>query len=506
VPGSWFLRIGLDVSYGVPVALIALAFIGHALRDRSSQFAFAAGLLFNAVATMAVLWRLARGGGTLDTTAWIMVAQINAIVAGVVALVWEAAAVVWAKRAGAKPPFGTLRTEQAAGWPLLLVTQVSLAAALCVTFLAPAVVSLAMVQPAGWVTAADGRFGWMAVALATLAAMWMTWHRGIRLPGASLFAAALISLTALTATRWDHWPAYRVLMLGGCVAAWLLPLVPPAFNRWIAMRSPGEPPLRWSAAAVRFFAVAAVLLTWTSVLNDPAGPWWAIAALLAISCRNVWIAWWERRRGFMWIAAMLLNVAVTIWWFESGYRLTGTPLGNGADLEWLWFNVLALAVMGLVSVWIERRRILTAAEQPPRWLGLALHRFAAWLIVVVLMLGTTSGLLSDLFGAPLVVNFLLVWAAWLASATLAVACLWDPAVRWPVACLYCLGLTAVGSRDLSRRARFSNAVVSLGIGECTGGVFAGHQCAVGGAGVAEGGGAALAVAGGKSIAGRSRNH
>ena len=90
-PGSWFRRIGWDVSYGVPLAAIALTLVGYAIRDRSSQFAFAAGLLFNVVATIVVLMRLARGGGTLDAVAWITVAQVNAIVAGGVALAWLAA-------------------------------------------------------------------------------------------------------------------------------------------------------------------------------------------------------------------------------------------------------------------------------------------------------------------------------------------------------------------------------------------------------------------------------
>ena len=98
-PGSWFRRIGWDVSYGVPLAVIALVFIGYAIRDRSSRFAFAAGLLFNTVATIVVLLRLARGGGTLDAAAWITVAQVNAIVAGVVALVWLAT-VTWHRRHG----------------------------------------------------------------------------------------------------------------------------------------------------------------------------------------------------------------------------------------------------------------------------------------------------------------------------------------------------------------------------------------------------------------------
>jgi hypothetical protein len=441
-PGSWFYRIGLDVSYGVPLALVALAFIGHAIRDRSSGFAFAAGLLCNVVATIAVLWRLARGVGSLDVTAWITVAQINAIVAATVGLVWLAAIVWHRRRLGDE---AERSPDHPARWPLLLVSQAALAATLCATFLAPAVVSLALVtRPSSWVAAADGPFGWVAVALATIVAIWMTWRRGVSLHGVALLAAAIVSLTALTASRWDHWLAYRVLMLGGCLAAWLLPLIPPAFNRWIAGIAADGRPLRWSAPAVRLFAVAAALLAWGSVWNDPIGPWSAIAALLVISGRNVWIAWWERRRGFMWIAAVLLNIAVTIWWSESGYRLTGTPPGNGADLEWLWFNVLALAVMGLVSVWVERRRISAAAQAAPGRSGLALHRFAAWLIVVALLFGITAGLLSDWVGAPLIVSFPLIWAAWLASAALVVACLWDPAVRWPVACLYCIGLAAVG--------------------------------------------------------------
>ena len=36
--------------------------------------------------------------------------------------------------------------------------------------------------------------------------------------------------------------------------------------------------------------------------------------LAAISLRNVWIAWREGGRGSMWIAAVLANVAVSIWW------------------------------------------------------------------------------------------------------------------------------------------------------------------------------------------------
>ena len=77
-PASWFRQIGFELSYGVPLVVVALTFIGYAILDRSSPFAFAAGLLFNVVATIVLLLRLARGSGALDAVAWINVAQVNA--------------------------------------------------------------------------------------------------------------------------------------------------------------------------------------------------------------------------------------------------------------------------------------------------------------------------------------------------------------------------------------------------------------------------------------------
>jgi hypothetical protein len=76
--------------------------------------------------------------------------------------------------------------------------------------------------------------------------------------------------------------------------------------------------------------------------------------------------------------------------------------------------------------------------------GIGFHRFAAWAIAFALALTTCTGLAADFAGGSFGVSPWLAWAAWLAGTLVALACLWDPAVRWPVACLYCLGLTAMG--------------------------------------------------------------
>ena len=198
----------------------------------------------------------------------------------------------------------------------------------------------------------------------------------------------------------------------------------------------------------------------------------------------------------MWIAAVLVNLAVSIWWFNSGFRWTATPHGFGADIELLWVNVLALAAMAVVSVWVERRRILPLTSEPRQWQGLAFHRFAAWAIVLAMLLATGAGLLSDLFDASFAVNLPLVWAAWVAAVVTAVACWWDPAVRWPVACLYCVGLVAVGMflDGLNFQAPMFHWALATGAGR----VFAGDQCAVERARSAAMGGRAVGHAGGCS--------
>lgn len=480
-PGAWFRRIGYDVSYGVPLAAIALAFIGHAVRDRSSGFAFAAGALLNVVATMVVLVRLAVGGGTLDASSWILVGQVNAIVAGLVALLWQVA-VAWGRRDTQRPEQATpadaslstarQQAERGRRWPGLLITQVVMAAALCAAFLLPSVVDLLFTfPPSAWAVAADGWLGWLAVLLASIAGFITHGRRTVSQNAVALLLAAVAALVALTAARNDtgNWLAYHTLLAGFCIAAWILPLATLASNRLIATGQSGADAhrLQWSGVAARCFGVAAVLLALRAYWSDPASPWWTIGGLGAIAARNLWIAWRERSRGSMWIAAALAVPAVSILWLDWGSQFSPAT-GVATASEFLWIIVLAIALLALFSVWIEPRRIesqLTDSRDPgttdkwswsparTAWLranqrvnprGFAFHRFAAWAIVAVLLLTTTAGLLADYFGQPLDASPLLAWAACIAGAATALACLWDPAVRWPVACLYCIGLVAVG--------------------------------------------------------------
>jgi len=434
-PGSWFQSIGVAASYGIPLAVVALTLIAYAIRDAAPSFAFAAGLLFNVVATLVVLIRLARAGN-LDAAAWIQVAQVNALVAAVVALVWQAALIKRPK-------------------PIHVVTQVALAVALCCTFLIPAVMNVGLATPpSNWASVAGSMLGWTVVALTAVAALWLNWPSAVSQNAVSLFAVALSGLTTLTAARFDPagWSAFHTLMAGYCIAAWVVPLVTLAINRVVAAEKAPRPLLRWSAPILRLFTAIAVALAIKGLPSDPAAPWWTVATLIAISARNVWIGWRETGRSSIWIAAALMNVAISILWLDQSATLSSTR-GFGELCEFMWINVLALAFMAMVSSAVEGlwraselspRTDVAAASSRRRSFGIAFHRFAAWAIVLVLLLTTGAGLIADLNGDAFAANFGLAWAAWAAAFVAAGACLWDPDVRWPVACLYCVGLIAVG--------------------------------------------------------------
>jgi hypothetical protein len=440
-PGSWFQRIGNEVSFGVPLLIIALAFIGYAIRERSSGFAFTAGLLFNAVATMVVLLRFAHSGATLDAAAWIVVAQVNAIVAGIVALVWRGALAFSERKTGVPAP-------HAPAWPMLLQTQVALAAALCATFFIPAVSRLAVgslptAAIPSWAGTAGSPLGWGAVALAIAATGWLNWGRSFSQLLVALIVATLVSMIALT-TLWlgrSDWPAYHTLLVGCCAAAWLMPLLTQGANRLFASADLHEMDNRWSALPVRAFGIAAVWLAlWE---NSTATSWWVIAALMAVGLRNIAVAWREGGRGSMWVAALLITLAMSIWWLGI-VKAAAAMRGVGDGFAFLWVDVLAVAVVAVVSVIVERRRVGLASGTEPMRRGIAFHRFAAWAIVTTLLLTTTVGLIADLTDGSTDVNWALAWGAWLAAALVAAACLWDSAIRWSVACLYLVGLIAVG--------------------------------------------------------------
>lgn len=437
-PGAWFRNIGWSASYGIPLVLIALTLLGNSIRERSAQFAFAAGLLTNFVTTLVYLLEIAKAGRRLDGVTWVEIAQINCIVAAVVALGWMIA-VRWRQSSESgrtpKSPSGN-----ASAVPPPLGLQVAITAALGGLAFLPALVGL-FIQPAvwNWVATAGGPLGWIAVVL-TGAAISCTGRESaddsaVHRRGWYLVSAA--GMLALAAARVDSGDllGYRALLFNATSAAWLISFVG-------LQRSNDSTGVRGDRAAVQWSALLGTAAVLIALRALPLGSMtlWTICSLLALALLAGWLSWITSRRSFLWVAGPLLNLAASVAWIEYGSRMMGTSGGEVAEL--FLINVLAAAAISLVAVIVELKKFLpTAGDAPDRAIGF--HRVASWTCIVVLVLLALAGLASHVFGSPLPSS------GWFRSSALAmtlfaaVACLWDPAVRFAGARLYCVGLIGV---------------------------------------------------------------
>src|SRR5262249_26498410 len=139
VPGSFFAEAGWLVSNLVPLALVALGLVGHALRERSPGYAFAAGLVADAAVMGGYALGVVIAGRPFGEGEWARLVQLGTITAAVWALLWLASRRwVGAWREGPEAPLAR---------PLMLA-QLALAAAGNACLLGVALGWLALVFPA----------------------------------------------------------------------------------------------------------------------------------------------------------------------------------------------------------------------------------------------------------------------------------------------------------------------------------------------------------------------
>lgn len=436
-PAGVFFRMGLAPSYAVPILLIALSLVGHAVRECSASFAFAAGLLFNTAATAGYLLALGRSGAALDAALWVQLAQLNALVSAVYALAWLGATFWTARRSGV-----------AVGQPApaaLLVTQVMLPTALTMLVLVPAGVSLWWNAFPGAAHLVAGQWlGWAGFAATLAAGVWLARISGGQLTAGWTWAtlAAVATLAAMSAAPRDtgNWLAFHTLMIGQVAAGGLLLSLfaiaaPGEHSTLMARRSVG----RWCAGA----ALLVGCLSLRSAADDPQRPWWSLGALLATAVMLSAAAGWARRQRLLYLAAAGLNLAASIGWIERWWPTGPSSFVHGV-IELLEINALALALPVIVWAAIELRCIRPALAPVSGRRALPMHATAAFLSLLMLGGMVGVGLFADLAGDPLSPRAWVGWAALAVSLMAMTACLWDVTLRTPLFGLYVLGLVAVG--------------------------------------------------------------
>ncbi len=325
-PGTWFATIGTSASFGVPLAALIVALLGHAARQRSPSYALAAALLVNLLTTIVFLVELARGGRPLDSAAWINLAQINAIAAALFSLAWLAGLTRWGQATS---------SDDATSTAALLRSYIAFAVALCGATVAWGVVYLSIFpdSPSHIAAAGDAR-GWIALVLNAAAVFWMSRRAGIHFAFSVVVGllGVVVSMLALTAVGWDrgNWLAYHTLLAGFAVASCSIPVLARVFRGGNATAA---------TRAASLFAAVTVALSLRALWGDPHSPWWTVAGLLAMAALSAVLAWQASRRRFVWATAGLLNLAASVWWIESGHRVLST---GGAGRCWTSFTSMSL--------------------------------------------------------------------------------------------------------------------------------------------------------------------
>lgn len=496
-PASWFVRVGLAVSYAVPLAATAIAIIGHAVSLRSARLGFASSLVLNFTATIAYILALVPQGLKFDGSLWLRIGQLNQSVTALFAIAW--CFVAWKRFAtnnademrtrdessdtdrvvpvGSAEPPPIFSSAALTPW---LTRQVALA---CATAAAGLIASTfwllvnlrsALGDEAGLVSAAMadyGAWGALSAVVAAVAVYFRTTQRAAT-PGvwscaglavAALFAMVTAWKTAAGGAEWPNLIGAKTLAFAwlgvaaattaaGCfacrttnTAGWLRFGPPSSASRWATFVAA----LAWLVAKWIIFEgpsrYAGESLSGFDRLPE--------VVLLLVAFLAPILAAWRGTRWRLYLAAFIFVDLAQLWWWEDiGHRLY--PEMFEYDAVFTLFTLIGWALPTPLWLWIDNRFIrphlaaLTAGLPP-------LGYVTAISSLVAVGFATAISLSADFFREPMMFPQSLLAISAIMTAAAVASCLWDRHARWAVAATYAAGLIGVGvalaAHDLAPR-------------------------------------------------------
>ena len=426
-------------SYGIPLVLVALVMIGHALRERMPEFTFYAGVIFNLSVTLAYLLTLLSGESFDDGVALVRVVQLNVLTFAVYSLPWLSSRGRWQS---------ALNEGERKFANFLIKLQLGIAIVLNAMLVLPILFELVRV-PAGAdaVTLAAGSFlGWLTFVITVVAVAWASAGRKSK-PSAYAFAALLFGINCLFAFSMSGsggWAGVHALTVSMTVTAWLM-LAAAELNPDNAATLPFplnllsrrfELDIRWQSRCRELATVAgslAVFFSLRSVAHAEANQWWSVGPLLAITALAAALSWKTSRRIHIYCAGILFSIAVSLWWM---FVLWGDGLTN-----FLLTNLIAAALAGILWLWLELRARQRSEDVPNTIFSF--HNLVAISSLGFLVLFVGRSILEP-WQSPLLATPLLSWIGFFAGLIFIAACVWDKHAKYAVAGLYTLGLIACG--------------------------------------------------------------
>ena len=406
VADSAFAAMGTVITNLVPLAFVVLGLAGTAVRERSSGYAFAGGLVFTATLAAGYALGVVTAGWPLDGAAKMHVWLLACAGPALWAMAWLAAE--------RRVPGGALLAVQ---------TRLGLFGIAFVALVG--VVSLIArpewpneLQARAW--REFGKFGWVALALAAGAAVWQALRTEPRLRFHALALTATIAgvVAACGVQSSDadgKWLSFHVL--GAAWTAVGIRLV-------IEARKRGEASL-WLDGFASALTILAIRGTWT----DPWRPWAPVGLALVASLVAGTSAVFNRDSVRVVLSGLLINLAAVLFWLPSESQ-TASGL--------LLANVAGLAVAAMVWTAVALRDPTTVRSDLTD-----LTDLARGIALVLLVFGLAPALAGHRVDSQ--------WLTW--SATLAVLAsmtiaLWDGSARIARSGLLASGVVVAAARHI----------------------------------------------------------
>ena len=297
--------------------------------------------------------------------------------------------------------------------------------------------------------------GWIGLLLAAAAAAWYLRQTqpasllhvlGGFAVGAGVLAACDAALIYRHAAA-DSWVAYHALTTAWAAAGLMVFVLAMAARtvgerKLLGPRSPTMSPWRpqpWVATIGTLTVVMATL----HAFHDPARPWWAAGAILAVSLTAGLVAVLLRKPTHVYFSGLLINLAGTIVWWAYSSSIVRWPAVESGRHGRLGAGQCAVpgdrfrrvVARGSLAPGCAESRKPTGGSRLPIWLP----RRA----LILLGLVTAIGVATTLLGQPMPIEPL-DWIALAGVVTATAICLRDRRARLPAA--YALWSRPVGHR------------------------------------------------------------
>src|SRR5262249_42620338 len=103
-----------------------------------------------------------------------------------------------------------------------------------------------------------------------------------------------------------------------------------------------------SRALATIAGVFVVFLSFRSLTNAGASPWWSIGPLLAATILAATVSWRTKARAYIFAAGLLFYIAVSLWWLLVAQFAYSFP-------NFLLVNLIANSLAGLIWLWLDLR-------------------------------------------------------------------------------------------------------------------------------------------------------